>query len=155
VAVRRDGPVLDQRGFASAAPAAQTGENAFRRAQESGKLSGATTLAAADAAAEAKAEALTGRNKDVRRIGGRVFSDVGGVWTDVNHSDSLRVITVAPFSKAYFAIARALPELKQSLTAGDALVVAGRKASLKVAQGGRETLSDAEVREFVRAFRGA
>jgi len=155
VAVGRDRQRLDQAALSPAAPAAQTGENAFRRAQESGKLSGATTLAAADAAAEAKAEALTRRNKDVRRIGGRVFTDVGGVWTDVNHSDSLRVITVAPFSKAYFAMVRALPELKQSLTAGDALVVAGRKASLKVAQGGRETLSDTEIREFVRAFRGA
>lgn len=161
VAVRDDRPVLRGQvdGFGNAAvapaPAAQTGEAAFRRAKESGKLSQVATLADADAAAEEKAEALVGRSKDVRRVGGRMFTEIGGVWTDINHGDSLRVVTVAPFSKAYFAIARALPEVKQSLTAGDALLVAGKKASLKVAAGGRETISEAEIREFVRAFRGA
>jgi len=33
--------------------------------------------------------------------------------------------------------------------------VAGQRASLKIAAGGRDKLSEAEVREFVRAFRGA
>ena len=62
--------------------------------------------------------------------------------------------TVAPFSKAYFALARALPELGPSLKVGDTLLVAGRRASLKIAAGGQESLSDAEVRAFVKAFRG-
>ncbi len=160
VAARDDRP--DLRGrlnsmgvAAAAAPAAQTGEAAFRRAQESGQMSKAANLAEADAAAEGKADALIGQSKDIRRVGGRMFTEIAGVWTDVNHGDSLRVVTVAPFSKAYFAMARALPELKQSLTAGDALLVAGKKASLKVAAGGRETISETEIREFVRAFRGA
>jgi Ca-activated chloride channel family protein len=153
----RPQPVMDRLNGvgASMAPAAQTGEAAFLRAEESGKLSRASTLADADAAAEKKAEALLGTSKDMRRIGGRVFTEVQGIWTDVNHRDSLRVVSVAPFSKAYFAIARALPELKQSLAAGDAVLVAGKQASLKVAAGGRETMSDAEIRAFVRAFRGA
>jgi hypothetical protein len=137
------------------APAAQTGEAAFRRAEESGKLSQARTLADADAAVEKKAEALLGSSKDLRRVGGRVFTEVEGIWTDVNHRDSLRIVSVAPFSKAYFAIARALPELKQSLAAGDAVLVAGKQVSLKIAAGGRETMSEAEIRVFVRAFRGA
>jgi Ca-activated chloride channel family protein len=158
VAIGRERALDSQlRGFAAAspAPAAQTGEGAFRRAQESGQLSRANTLAEADAVADAKAEGLLGANKDVRRVGGRLFTEIGGVWTDVNHRDSLRILSVAPFSKAYFAVARALPELKHSLAAGGAVLVAGKRASLKVALGGRETMSDAEVREFVRAFRGA
>lgn len=140
---------------ASMAPAAQTGEAAFRRAEESGKLSQASTLAEADAAVEKKAEALLGSNKDLRRVGGRVFTEVEGIWTDVNHRDSLRIVSVAPFSKAYFAIARALPELKQSLAAGESVLMAGKQMSLKVVAGGRETMSEAEIRAFVRAFRGA
>jgi hypothetical protein len=98
---------------------------------------------------------LAGGRSDLRRVGGRMFSQIGGVWTDVNHRDSLRIVTVAPFSKAYFAVARALPEIGPSLKVGESVVVAGRKASLKVASGGQETLSDAELRDFVRAFRGA
>jgi Ca-activated chloride channel family protein len=156
VASGRNQPMMDVRGFAGAqapaAPMAQTGDVAFRRAKESGRLSQATTLAEAEAAAEDKLEALGSR--DLRRVGGRVFAEVGGVWTDVNHGDSLRVTTVAPFSKAYFAIVRALPELGPSLKVGDTLLVAGRRVSLKIAAGGRESLSDAEVREFVKAFRG-
>jgi Ca-activated chloride channel family protein len=148
----------DRAGFgpaAAPAPKAQTGAGAFRRAQESGRLSTAQTVAEAEAAIEGKMADLAGGRSDLRRVGGRMFSQIGGVWTDVNHRDSLRIVTVAPFSKAYFAVARALPEIGASLKVGESVVVAGRKASLKVASGGQETLSDAELRDFVRAFRGA
>lgn len=138
----------------AAAPAEQTGNVAFRRAKESGRMSQATTLAEADAAAEDKMSALGAEGRALRRAGGRMFAELRGVWTDVNHGDTLRVTTVAPFSKAYFAIVRALPELGPSLTVGDTLLVAGRRASLKIAAGGRDTMSDTEVREFVKAFRG-
>jgi Ca-activated chloride channel homolog len=139
---------------AAPAPKAQTGEGAFRRARESGQMSQATNLVEADAAADRKAVSLTGASSELRRAGGRVFTEVNGVWTDVNQGDSLRVVTVVPFSKAYFAVARALPELVQSLKVGETVLVAGRKASLKVAAGGRETMSDAEVLAFAKAFRG-
>jgi Ca-activated chloride channel family protein len=162
LAVRRDGPqMMDQiapNGAAApstmAAPRAQTGEQAFQRAKESGRLSSAASLAEADAAADEKAVALGGRG-ELRRAGGRLFAQVNGVWTDINHWDSLRVVTIAPFSKAYFALARALPEIGPSLKVGDTLLVAGKKASLKIAAGGRDTLSDTEVRDFVKLFRGA
>ena len=159
VAVGGNQPMMDLRanGMAAMAPATapeqQTGDVAFRRAKESGRLSRATTLAEADAIAEDKISAL-GPRRDLRRAGGRMFAEISGVWTDVNHGDSLRVTTVAPFSKAYFAIVRALPELGPTLKVGDSLLVAGRRASLKITAGGRESLSDAEVREFVKAFRG-
>jgi hypothetical protein len=137
------------------APAAQTGEQAFRRSKESGRLSGAASLAEADAVADEKMVALKAGGGEMRRAGGRMFQEVNGVWTDVNHRGSLHVVTVVPFSKAYFAVARALPEISASLKVGDTLLVAGKKASVKIAAGGRETLSDAEVRELVKAFRGA
>lgn len=139
---------------AALAPAAQTGAAAVKQAQESGMLSRTLTLAAADSAADAKL-ADAGASRQVRRAGGRVFAERDGVWTDLAHGDSLRVVTVAPFSKAYFAVARALPELGPSLRLGDSVLVAGRRASLKVSPGGRDALSDAEVRDFVKAFRGA
>ena len=90
----------------------------------------------------------------MRREGGRVFNLVQGVWTDVGHSDSLRVLSVAPYSAAYFAVTRALPELAGSLGLGDELLIAGRRASLRIGGSGKTTLSEAEVRAFVRDFRG-
>jgi Ca-activated chloride channel family protein len=159
VAVGRNQPMMDGRGGVAAmapaaAPAEQTGDVAFRRAKESGRMSQATTLAEADAVAEDKMSALGAEGRALRRAGGRMFAELSGVWTDVNHGDTLRVTTVAPFSKAYFAIVRALPELGPSLKVGDTLLVAGRRVSLKIAAGGRDTMSDTEVREFAKAFRG-
>ena len=156
VAQRQDGqgPLGAGNALPATAPSAQTGLRAFEAAKASGELSRATTLAAADQAADARLEVLSGSSRDVRRAGGRVFNLVQGVWTDVGHSDSLRVLSIAPYSAAYFAVTRALPELAGSLGVGDELVIAGRKASLRIGGGGKATLSEAEVRAFVRDFRG-
>ena len=155
IAARHDVPAFGNAiAPAALAPSAQTGAAAVKQAQESGMLSRTLTLAAADSAADARL-ADAGASRQVRRAGGRVFAERDGVWTDLAHGDSLRVVTVAPFSKAYFAVARALPELGPSLRVGDSVLVAGRRASLKVSPGGRDALSDAELRDFVKAFRGA
>lgn len=141
--------------MAPSAPVAQTGKVAFDRAKESGRMSQATTLSEADDAAADKFEALRGsEGSELKRFGGRVFRRGGGVWTDVNHADSLRILTVAPFSPAYFAVVRAIPELTSSLQMDEPVLVAGKKASLKVAAGGKDKLSDSELKEFVRQFRG-
>lgn len=156
VAIRADEPMpmAAWNGAPATAPAAQTGQAAFERARESGKLSQASSLAEAESVAEDKLQAIGGSGPELKRAGGRVFMLSEGVWTDVNQRDSLRVLTVAPFGAAYFAVTHALPELAASLTAGETVLVAGHRASLKVAPGGREKLSDLELREFVRAFRG-
>jgi hypothetical protein len=64
------------------------------------------------------------------------------------------MISVAPFSPAYFAVARALPELSESLGVGESLVIAGRRMSIKVVAGGKQSLSEADLRDLVRDFRG-
>ncbi len=155
VATREDRmPTLSRDMAPASAPSAQTGRVAFERARESGKLSQANSLAEADSAAADKFLALGGGRRELKRAGGRVFALNGDVWTDVNQADSLRVLTVAPYSPAYFAVLRALPGIGASLSVGDAVLVAGRRASLKVATGGRESVSPAELQEFVRAFKG-
>ncbi len=155
LAGRRDGPMPMMRMMTPpAAPAAQTGQVAFERARESGQLSKASSLADAENAAEDKLTAIGGSSGALKRAGGRIFALRAGIWTDLNQSDSLRVLTVAPYSAAYFAVTRALPDLVSSLSVGDAVLVAGRRASLQVAVGGREQVSASEVREFVRGFRG-
>jgi Ca-activated chloride channel family protein len=139
----------------AAAPAAQTGQRAFEQARQSARLAKTSTVAEADAAMEEKLEGSGGRTDRVKRAGGRVFRLNEGVWTDIAHRDSVQLVTVTPFSPAYFALTRALPELGQSLAVGDQVLVAGRQVSIRVAAGGRDQLSDTELKRIVTAFRGA
>lgn len=144
---------------APAAPRAQTGAGAFNSARSSSAMMGAGSLAAADAAAEARIGELgAGRGtalSDVRRVHGRLFVKIGDVWTDAAHQDSLRVIEVAPFSEAYFQLVRALPAVAQYLRLGDDVLVAGRRASIKVTASGTTAWRAGQLDAVVRAFRGA
>ena len=137
------------------APAAQSGAVAFRSARASSAMMGAGNLASADAAAESRADEIAqGSGRALRRVGGRLFVQDGAVWTDAAHQATLRVVEVAPFSEAYFALVRALPEIAPFLTVGDEVLVAGRRASIKVIRSGTATWRADELDGVVRAFRG-
>jgi Ca-activated chloride channel family protein len=141
------------RAVASPAPEAQSGRAAFEAASRSADLSAAGNLAAARAT-EARLSPAGDAAGGVRRAGGRIFILRDGVWTDAGHRDSLHVTTVAPYSEAWFALVRALPELVPCLRLGDAVLVAGREASVRVAAGGRTTWRAGELTELVSRFRG-
>ena len=135
---------------------AQSGAGAVAAARSSSAMMGAGNLASADAAAAERADELTrGSGRTLRRAGGRIFVQQGSVWTDAGHVASLRVYEVAPFSDAYFALVRALPELAPFLRVGDEVLVAGRRASIKVTTGGASAWRSGELEAAVRAFRGA
>ena len=68
--------------------------------------------------------------------------------------DSLHVTTVVPFSPAYFALVRALPELVPCLGLGDAVLVAGRRASVRIAPDGVRALGAGQLADLVSGFRG-
>ncbi len=148
-------PVL--RGGAGAANL-QTGRDAFARAQASAVLGGVSSVAAADRAAERQAKALAEAGGaaavEVRRVGGRLFLRADGVWTDAAHRDSLNVVEVAPFSDAYFALVRALPEIAPYLGVGDPVVIAGRRSSVKIVASGASEWQAGRLEALVRAFRG-
>jgi hypothetical protein len=145
-----------------------TGDAAFKAARASSLNLRGSTLAAADQAASMRLEEIvvsgvkegSGRDrsshgtKDVRRAGGRLFAQRDGVWTDVAHRDSLKVTTIAPFSNAYFAVVRARPALRAALGIGTPVVVAGRRASLKVAEGGLSEWTAGALERFLQEFDG-
>ncbi len=149
------------RGGAGAATL-QTGREAFDRAQASAALSGASNLAAADHAAKARmAEIATAAGpvggvaaRAVRRAGGRLFVQTDSGWTDAAQRDSLKVVGVAPYSDAYFALVRALPEIAPCLAVGEDVLVAGRRASVRITANGRSAWQAGELEQVVRAFRG-
>jgi Ca-activated chloride channel homolog len=139
------------------AAALQTGRDAFERAKASAVLGNVTTLASEDRAAASRlaqlAEAAGSPAAAVRRAGGRLFALAGDVWTDVRQGDSLKVVAVAPYSDAYFALVRALPEIVPCLGVGDQVLVAGRRASVKITAAGVSAWAPGALETLVRAFR--
>ena len=88
-----------------------------------------------------------------RQVGGRMFVWRDSVWTDLGHKESVQVMTVAAFSDAYFALLQALPELVKPAGLEPAVLVAGRRVSIKIGAQGKTILSEGELEAIVRNFR--
>ena len=87
-------------------------------------------------------------------VGGRLFVDQDGVWTDAGHRSTVEVVEVAAFSDAYFALVRAIPELTPYLTVGDSVMVAGKDITIRIADSGETTMSPGRIGQTARRFRG-
>ena len=134
------------------APAAQVGALSVDRARREAKSAAVANAAEAADMDEAVRGRLAGQAS--RRVGGHLFVRRDSVWTDVAHGDSLPVVRVAAFSDAYFALLRALPELVKPAALEPAVLVAGRRVSIKIEPGGKNTWQDGELERLVREFRG-
>ena len=133
------------------APAAQVGALSVDRARREAKSAAVANAAEAADMDEAVRGRLAGQAS--RRVGGHLFVRRDSVWTDVAHGDSLPVVRVAAFSDAYFALLRALPELVKPAALEPAVLVAGRRVSIKIEPGGKNTWQDGELERLVREFR--
>ena len=140
----------DRRMSAARAPTAQSGAGAVNRAREEAKSALAAT------ADEAQGFAYLSRDGGMRsqQIGGRLFMLRDSVWTDLRHVESAKVVTVTPYSDAYFALLRALPELVKAAALEPSVVVAGTRISIKIAAGGEASWRPGDLEEIVRKFRG-
>lgn len=136
-------------------PRDQVGAGAVRRSEAASKLARSYNLEAVTVTAAADSLAPAGRGTTTRteRLGGRVFAWRDSVWTDIAHGDSLPVVRVAAFSDAYFALLRALPELRQAATLEPAVLVAGRRVSIEIRAGGKTSWTADELTALVRDFR--
>jgi Ca-activated chloride channel homolog len=149
-------PTLAARAIPLQAPAPrdQAGVGAVQRSEAARKLASSSSLDAVVVTGAAGGSGTGETAARTRRIGGRVFVWRDGTWTDLAHGDSLRVVRVAAFSDAYFALLRALPELVQAATLEPAVLVAGRRASIKIEVGGKTTWTNGELERLVKEFRG-
>jgi Ca-activated chloride channel homolog len=137
--------------------AAQTGHQAFDRAETSAKLSDSKNLATADATIAAGAASLSNSGAAPpasQRVGGRLFVQRGQVWTDLAHADRITVTAIAAYSKAYFEMVRLLPEVAPYLSVGDEIVIAGRGGSIRIGAMGIEVWRPGQLADLVRNFRG-
>jgi Ca-activated chloride channel family protein len=137
----------------AAAPRAQTGAGAFASADASAKMSSAGSVAETEALAERRMREMS-RSQPMRRAGSKVFQDLNGTWVDLAHHDSLAVTDVAPFSDAYFALVRALPELSQYLAVGESVLVAGKSGSIRITANGLAGWRAGQLQRVVQAYRG-
>lgn len=143
---------LDEARASAPAPAAQSGEAAFRRAEQSADLARAKTLVGANSVASGNLDATSGLEK--KRLAGRLFLKRGSVWTDAAHTDSLHVVDVAPFSPAWFALHRALPDLAEAFAAGEEVLVTGTRVAIRVTAAGLSVWPAGQLERLVRDFRG-
>ena len=144
----------DERRIAPVAPRDQAGAGAVALSRSEAQQA-SKSVAAPAADQEELNVFLRGRSgiSPTQRIGGRLFILRDSVWTDLRQADSLPVVTVAPFSQAYFALLRAMPELTRPVGLTPAVLVAGGRVSVKIAAGGKQTWRAGELEALVRDFR--
>ena len=159
VAANGGGRPLPAAAPAGAAEARRmTGERAFESARSDAAMAKSNTLA--DARDQVATRQLIGgavgrtESAATRRLAGRIFAKRGGIWTDASHHDSLKVTTIAPFSPAWFALVKARPALAEALGLDAPVIVAGRRVSVKVAEGGLTTWSAGALDRFLTEFDG-
>jgi len=139
------------------APQDQAGAEAVQRSRMEKALTGSLLLSevvVTGRAADSLSRGGAATENKTRQAAGRVFVWRDSTWTDIAHGDSLRVVSVAAFSDAYFALLRALPELAQAATLEPAVLVAGRHVSIKIGPDGKTTWTDGELERLVREFHG-
>lgn len=161
MAVMRPEAALDRARDMAAAPAEQSGEVAFQRADRSSRLKAAGGLEEAEAMNQALLSAATmdgaaGRRgaAAARQVARRIFMLRDSVWTDLRYDPSLRVFDVAPYSDAYFELVRALPGLRPYLALGDRLVIAGDGVALRLAPDGATAWTQRNLEVIIRSFEG-
>jgi Ca-activated chloride channel family protein len=152
VAIRQGVPRDRVMAPAPAAPAQASGQGAVQRA-ERGRASREAKSMAAITAAEMDVT-MRANGPTTRALAGRVFILKDGLWTDLWHADSLRVVSVEPFSEAYFALLNRLPELKPYWSEMDRVLVSGKHLSIALDQRGRAQVSADELDRLARDFRG-
>jgi hypothetical protein len=145
---------------AAAAPFAMTGQLAVLRAEEARRSREVSTVADMAAVqsqtAQRLAQAETGLASDSRgrrTVAGRTFVLRNGEWHDSRHAGSSAIVSIEPYSAAYFALLQSLPELTAVLRELDTVLVAGGRASIRFAAGGRSAISTAEAARLAAGFR--
>jgi Ca-activated chloride channel homolog len=149
-------------GRGAAAAFAVSGAVAVQRAEEARRSRAVSSVAEMDAVQQLASERVVGSGSapgarptaaGSRVVAGRRFIPREGGWQDALHTPDHAVVTIEPYSDAYFAVLRALPELVPVVQVLETVTIAGRRSSVRLASGGVTTLSAAALRRLVQQFR--
>ena len=134
--VQQLGSRRDARGNVAVAAPAAAPTVQFEAAKTAAAQRAVTSVAEADFSAGGLSEAR------VKRAGAKTFVLRDGVWTDTGYKNSGAVLRVKPFSDAYFKLIELQPELRESLSVGERVIVSGRDMAIELTPSGVEVLSD-------------
>jgi hypothetical protein len=118
----------------------------------------ARVFEAAKAAAEQRAVRTTSQldnatlngGSDQKFAMGRMFTLRNGTWADDSVTPATRVMRVAPYSAAYFALVQRLPQLKEAFALGERVSVQGRAVRVVLDPAGEATLPAGALDAIVR-----
>ncbi|MGV3708928.1 MAG: VWA domain-containing protein [Gemmatimonas sp.] len=129
---------------------------AFEQAKAASVQRSARSIATVDSIANALDERKDAGSSRTRNVDGRQFALESGVWTDQRlqrgDASSNWTLKVQPYSAAWFAVLRTVPSLKEPLSLGDRIRIAGRSVTLEVAENGVASLDDATLKRFSNAW---
>ena len=140
---------------AVAAPAAQTGVAAFKRARSSARLQRQASLDAADEAlASVIGVGLGGRGEVAswRQLDRRIFVLRDQVWTDVSLAADAPELRIEPYSATWFELVNRFPGLRSAVALGEQVMIAGDGLTLILDGGSGSTLTSSDWRRLERAF---
>ena len=139
---------------APAPTAPRAAEMRFESARAASAQRAASSIAALDSISLAKTsvDAKKDASASTRMVNGHTFVLRDGTWTDSRFTNSLAVTKIKPFSKAYFDLVAALPELRASLALGDRVIVVGRERAISTSDDGVSELSPSLLAAIVKAW---
>jgi hypothetical protein len=146
-------PVDEAWPAAPRSPATAQGAAAVHRAEEARRFRSAGSVAQL-------AEAVAVANDDVddpaagRLLAGRRFRLEDGVWTDVTSGGPAEAIRIRSYTRAWFDLRAALPELAPILAELAAVRVAGRDVDIWVGDEGMDEIAPVALMALVTRFRG-
>jgi Ca-activated chloride channel family protein len=128
-----------------ATPAPTANEARFELSRQAAAQRDAKSLAALDA--------MSDTSSGARQVGARQFIQQGKVWTDQRYVPTQRTVQVKAFSPLYFELLDRLDGLKDALTLGDEVIVAGRNLAIQVGASGLERMKPQELSDLVKAWK--
>jgi Ca-activated chloride channel family protein len=139
----------------SAAPAVATGASAVKAAADARTMRSLASSAELEAAEDRMLSELLDQGASPRKaLAGRLFELRDGVWTDLGVDEAAAELRVAPYSRAWFDLIGALPEVEPILRDMESVVIGGVDLTVYVEVEGVERLEPREVARIVAAFRG-
>jgi Ca-activated chloride channel family protein len=91
---------------------------------------------------------LTRARTTLKRVDDKTFVRIRGVYVDTDFREDLKELRIRFGSPAYFAVLRALPELKPYLSVGAHLILVRGDRALIVGEEGSTTMDEAQIRDF-------
>ena len=125
----------------TSAVAAERKENEFDRAKQAATMRESRTVA----------EMVVANTETSRRAATRSFTLVDSTWVDARPAATgARMVTVKPFSPAYFTLMERVAELRELFGVGERMEIHGRAVTIRLAEDGVARLDEAALTAITR-----